>query len=138
MASERGHELIEHTADVGVRVWAATLDELFAEAALALIDVMGATRAAPDRTEEVRLDAPDVDALLVDWLSEVLFLFDGRGFVTTQADVQVTTEKLEAVLRGTDAATFIAHGPAVKAVTFHGLDIRTSEDGYDARVYLDV
>jgi SHS2 domain-containing protein len=135
-----GHELIEHTADVGLRVWAPTLDELFAEAAVALMDVMGAADGPPDRAEQVRIDGPDVDALFVDWLSEVLFLFDARGFVTCAAEVHVGADPwvVDAGLAGADAAAFVQHGPAVKAITYHGLEVGKTAKGYQARVYLDV
>ena len=134
----RGHELVEHTADVGLRIWAATLDELFEEAAIGLIDVMGRSTGHDDRQERVVLDAPDLDGLFVDWLSEVLFLFDARGFATRSARVGVQTEptRLEAALSG--SGDFEQHGPAVKAVTYHGLDIGPTASGYEARVYLDV
>jgi SHS2 domain-containing protein len=133
-----GHELIEHTADVGVRVWASSLDGLFAEAAIGLMDVMVAPTGVPDREERIALDAPDRDALFVDWLSEVLFLFDARGFVTQSVTAKLTSEpwKVDATLSGGGA--FEQHGPAVKAVTYHGLDIRRTGDGYEATVYLDV
>jgi SHS2 domain-containing protein len=134
----RGHELIEHTADVGLRIWAPTLDELFEEAAVALIDVMGRSPDPDDRKERVVLDAPDLDALFVDWLSEILFLFDARGFATRSARVATQTEptRLEATLSG--SGDFEQHGPAVKAVTYHGLEVGETDSGYEARVYLDV
>lgn len=140
MAPEQGHELIEHTADVGLRVWARTLEALFAEAAVALVDVMGSVLSPAERREKVGLDAPDLDALFVDWLSEILFLFDGRGFVTRSVEARVHSEpwRVEAMLHGADADGFEQHGPAVKAVTYHGLEIRRTEDGYEAYVYLDV
>ncbi len=134
----RGHEQIEHTADVGVHVWAPSLEELFAEGALALIDVMGRSRSAPSREEQVHLEAPDLNALFVDWLSEVLFLFEARSFVTHGADIDMQETSLRARLEGSDAATLEQHGPAVKAVTFHGLEITRSDHGYEAHVYLDV
>jgi SHS2 domain-containing protein len=136
----RGHEVIEHTADVGLRVWAPSLDELFAEAAIGLVDVMGKASGPAERTEHVTLEAPDVEALFVDWLSEVLFLFDARGFVARTTDVRIEpdTWRLEATIAGADASTFRQHGPAVKAVTYHGLEIAKAAEGYEARVYLDV
>jgi SHS2 domain-containing protein len=136
----QGHELIEHTADVGLRVWAPTVCGLFAEAAVALIDVMGSSHGPPRSREDVRLEAPDREALFVDWLSEVLFLFDARGFVTQGAEVRIDEDRwgLAATLDGTDVETFRQHGPAVKAVTYHGLEIREKDAGYEARVYLDV
>lgn len=140
MASERGHETLEHTADVGLRVWAASLEELFSEAAVGLMDVMGTAEGPEERREVVRLDAPDLDALFVDWLSEVLFMFEARKFVVRSVDVSVALDpcRLEASMRGADASSFVQHGPAVKAITFHGLEIRETSEGYEARVYLDV
>ena len=136
----RGHELIEHTADVGLRAWAPTIDELFSEAAVGLVDVMGRAAGPDDRSEEIELEAPDLDALFVDWLSEGLFLFDARGFVPRRAKVWVHPDpwRLESTLEGADAERFSQHGPAVKAVTYHGLEIKVTDSGYEARVYLDV
>jgi protein archease len=134
--ADRGHELLEHTADVGLRVWAPTLDELFAEAAIGLIDVMGTADGPLDRRERVELEAPDLEALFVDWLSEVLFLFEARDIVPQHVDVTVEREpwKLHATIEGPSAEHFEQNGPAVKAVTYHGLEVTENE----ARVYLDV
>lgn len=138
--SPRGHEPIEHTADVGLRVWAPSLEELFAEAAIGLMDVMGSPSRPADRSEHTTLEAPDLDALFVDWLSEALFLFEAREFVTCDADVSVERDpwRVEATLRGADAEAFRQHGPGVKAVTYHGLRIEERRQGWEGRVYLDV
>ena len=135
MAS-RGHEILEHTADIGLRVWAPDLNELFAEAAIALIDVMGRGVGPVDRRETVDLDAPDLEALFVDWMSEVLFLFEVRNIVPQSVDVAVdrVTWRLHATIEGPAAEKFEQHGPAVKAVTYHGLEVGDRE----ATVYLDV
>jgi SHS2 domain-containing protein len=137
--SKRGHETLEHTADVGLRVWAPTLRELFSEAAVGLVDVMG-TAEGPELRREVRLEAPDLDALFVDWLSEILFLFEARGLVPRSADVRIEQGpwRLEAILSGVGTSLFRQHGPAVKAITYHGLEMKETSDGYEARVYLDV
>jgi SHS2 domain-containing protein len=133
---DRGHELLEHTADVGLRVWAATLDELFAESAAGLIDVMGTAVGPADRRESVDLEARDLGALFVDWLSEVLFLFEARDIVPRAIDVHVERDpwRLRATIEGPSAERFTQSGPAVKAVTYHGLHV----DENEARVYLDV
>jgi protein archease len=138
--SPQGHELIEHTADVGLRVWAPTPEDLFTEAARGLVDVMGKGKGPVAHREDVRLEAPDLGALLVDWLSEVLFLFDARGVVPQQIWIGLTREpaKLEATIEGPDAEAFEQHGPAVKAVTYHDLEVKETSSGWEARVYLDV
>ena len=132
---ERGHEVIEHTADVGLRVWGPTLEDVFAQAAVASIALMGAAEGAPV-TERVQLESTDVDALLVDWLSEVLFLFEAREIVPRDVRVRIDRERwhLEATINGVRAETFEQTGPGVKAVTFHGLQVSETE----ATVYLDV
>ncbi len=139
MASARGHELIEHTADVGLHVWAPTLNELFEEAAIGLIAVMGDASGVSVKCEEISIAAPDLASLFVDWLSEVLFRFEAREIAPTVVRVRVEDEqRLSATIEGPSTEVFSEHGPAVKAVTYHALELGTSENGFEARVYLDV
>ncbi len=94
---------------------------------------MGTAQGEPLR-ESVSLQSPDLDGLFVDWLSEVLFLFEAREFVPLTAAVKIDGTKLEATLEGVKATSFEQTGPAVKAVTYHGLELSDAE----ARVYIDV
>ena len=138
MPRERGYEILEHTADVGLRAWGPDLSAVFEQAALGLIAIMGEGRGPVTRREEIRLDAPDDVALLVDWLSEVLFLFDARSFVPRDIRASVASGGVVAEIDGSDAQRFEQAGPAVKAVTYHDAVVRPTSDGYEARVYLDV
>jgi protein archease len=135
---DRGYEVLEHTADVGLRVWAPDFGALFEEAALALIAIMGTATGAETRREEVNLEAPDGVALLVDWLSEVLFLFDARGLVPLHIEAYVEPWHLRATMTGCDAEHFQQGGAAVKAVTYHDAMLRETDSGWEARIYLDV
>lgn len=131
----RGHELIEHTADVGLRVWAPNLEELFAEAAVALIATMGAAEGDPV-TQRVEVESTDVEGLLVDWLSEVLYLFEAKEIVPMKVSVGIDREhwSLDATIHGVRVMRFHQQGPAVKAITFHALEVSETE----LKVYLDV
>lgn len=133
--SGRGHEVIEHTADVGLRIWGPTLEGVFAEAAVGLIGLMGNAE-GPPVSETITIDADDLEALFVDWLSDVLFLFEAREIVPLDVRVRIDRDscKLEASINGVRAERFVQEGPAVKAVTFHGLQLSDNE----AVVYLDV
>lgn len=133
--SPRGHEAVEHTADVGLRVWGDSLADVFSEAAIGLVRLMGHGD-GPGVREVVDLDAPDLDALFVDWLSEVLFLFDARKVVPVDVRVDIDREacRLSATIEGAVAWSFVQEGPAVKAVTYHGLELGNRS----AVVYLDV
>lgn len=133
-------ELIEHTADAGIRVRAEDLDELFAEAARAVVGIMGHGSGAETRSERVTLEAPDLEALLVDWLSEMLYLFEARDVVPTRVEAHVrdAPRRLEGVVAGPSTEDFVQEGPQVKAITYHGLQVRTGPDGCEAVVYVDV
>jgi len=114
-------------------VWASSREELFAEAGVALISVMGEAQGDPAR-EFVSIDASDDEALFVDWLSEILFLFEARRFVPTEVKITIEGTRLDANIGGVTAERFDQTGPAIKAVTFHGLELAET----DARVYVDV
>lgn len=140
MPPERGYEVIEHTADVGLRIWAPDPSALFEEAAYGLVAIMGRGKSKSNLRQEITLDAPDGVALLVDWLSEVVFLFDARDFVPLKIDADVTADpwRVHATLDGTSGTNFEQGGPAVKAITYHDAVVRETSSGWEARVYLDV
>jgi SHS2 domain-containing protein len=88
-----GFELLEHTADVGIRARGATLEEAFEQATLGLAEVLGALApggsggppgwspgqsGGPGEVVAVEVSAPDLGGLLVDWLNEILWLRETR------------------------------------------------------------
>ena len=135
------HELFEHTADVGLRVYARTLPELFAEAARGLLALLvdDPGDVATEDTEEIVLEADELEDLLVDWLSELLFLHESRGLLLCSCKVEIEGNRLCATVRG-EPFDPKRHRPGseVKAVTYHGLSIARDPDGYVAEVVLDI
>jgi SHS2 domain-containing protein len=85
------YETFEHTADVGIRVRAEGLDQLFADAARGLFSVMVENLDAARMVEEVafELQADDIEELLHDWLAELLYTFCTRRVVLAEFKVQV-------------------------------------------------
>ena len=138
---EPGTHLFEsHTAEVLVRLAGTDLPELFEEAGYALADVMlgeGHPEAPADAEEEsISLEAGDTEALLVDWLNELISLSDARKKVYTDFVVDRLSERaLHARVRGFTPSVLKT---AVKAATFHGLRINEHEDFFTATVVLDV
>jgi protein archease len=135
----RGYELLEHTADVGVRARGATLEEVFEQATLGLAEVLGALRPGPGEAVAVEVTAGDAGALLVDWLNEVLWLHETRGHAAIAA---VRVERAGGD-RAAGSVTFSstdppADGTFVKAVTYHRLRVGRDAGGWLAEVYLDV
>jgi len=137
--------MLEHTADVGFEVEAATLAEVFEAAAEALLRVMfeGGLPRRGRRRERLVLAAPDLETLLVRWLDELIYR------VQTRAEVPVRTRvRLEKVPEGQRLEAELDLLPfeevqdrfagEVKAATYHGLRVEPTEAGWAASVILDV
>ena len=134
-------EILEHTADIGFRAWGATAEELFANAAKAMMSIATDTetvRAAGEISVEVA--GTDYADLLVNWLSEVLYLFDSCRFTPKEFRIEaMEPTRLRATLRGEprDEARH-AWKLIIKAVTYHELEVAERNGRWEARVYLDI
>src|SRR5262249_5827993 len=140
------YETFEHTADLGLRIQAADLDTMFAEAAQALFSVIVENNQAiaPQQKIEVRLQGDDREYLLFDWLNELLYQFDTRHLVFGKFEVHAepgptVPTGLYAIVWGEplDPARH-GLGHEVKAITYHGLKVEQTPDGWLAEVIVDI
>ncbi len=135
------YEIFEHTADVGLRVRATALNELFADAAKALFCLILANPASirPVREERFEIEGDRYDDLLFDWLAELLYKFDVEHLLLTEFDVRVTEQGLKAVARGetVDQARHELE-MEVKAITYHGFKLEHEADQWTAEVIVDI
>jgi SHS2 domain-containing protein len=132
------HSFEEHPGELALRVEAPSLPALFAEAGRALAGVMsGSPAAAPDAcAEEVLLEAPDREALLVDWLNELVFRSEVSKALFSEFDIrELGDRRLAATIRGTRVERL--RNP-VKAATYHGLSVAAPGAGFTATILLDV
>lgn len=128
------HRWVDHTSEVELEIEAATAADVFREGAAALADLLGDERAGDARSTVVEIAARDRTTLLADWLAELAYLAEG-GFVAQEvAELELEEGRLRAVLRGTTATPRFL----VKAVTYHRLELDEADDGWRARVVLDV
>jgi SHS2 domain-containing protein len=134
-----GYEILEHTADVGVRAWGDTLEECFEQATWGLAEIIGIDRPGSGERVEIELCAEDVGALLVDWLNEVLYLHETRDAAITAVDVRAATDDhVAGVVALQPRTNGSSEGTQVKAVTYHQLEVTRRVDGFVAQVYVDV
>src|SRR5690242_12229426 len=125
MRRDRGdvsrHTFEDHVGEVRLRVEAPTPGDLFEEAARGLTELIAEVSATANVEHEttVVLRAHDREALLVDWLNELIFLFETRHLVYSDVHVRSMTDTvLEAVVRGAEPRVLRT---AVKAATLHDL-----------------
>ncbi|MDD5143967.1 archease [Methanoregula sp.] len=132
-------EEISHTADVKIQVSASTLEALFSDAFDALMQVMYGKNRRGGTRREFTLHADNNETLLVDFLSEVLFISDVDGLVFSRAGITINREELTAVLDG-EAFDPSRHagGTEVKGISYSGLSITHDTNGYMLDVLLDV
>lgn len=141
-----GFRFLDHTADLAVEVTAPTVPGLFAEAARAFTDCITDVETIESRQRlNVRLATSGLDALLVDFLSELVFRFEGGGFLPCRALVSLDGGaergwELQARLEG-EPFDLDRHPyrTQVKGITWHGLTFERLEDeSWRAVVVLDV
>jgi SHS2 domain-containing protein len=138
-SAEAGHELLEHTADVGIRAWGPTREVAFAEAALALAELLDVRGSGDGRVREIRLSGTDPGSLLVDFLNELVVIVETEDVAIGGVRVpRVAEDALEADVLLT-RPDHRPEGVVVKAATYYGLTVEDRPDGtVEARVYLDV
>ena len=143
MDARRQYEYFDHTADIGVRIFGATLEELFRNAAAALYGTLGQFTLQSKLVTRV-LSLPAVESreeLLISWLSELLFHFDARRELYRKFDFdQLDLGGLRAHVHG--AAIDLSRSKPnceLKAVTHHQAKVEWLPDGrWQATIIFDV
>lgn len=128
------HRWIDHTAELEVELEAQTAEDVFAEAAAALAELLGAGD-EPAGTRTIEATAADRAALLAAFVEELVFLAESERLVPA------AVRRVELTDGGVRAEVDVARGDPphlVKAVTYHRLAFEPHGDGYRARAVLDV
>jgi SHS2 domain-containing protein len=134
-------EILEHPSDLGIEARGSSLAEAFQNAAIGLMSViLDISTVEPHDLRKINIEASDNDQLLVKWLSEILYLYDGQDFVCKEFHVhEFSSGSLQATVRGEVFSTS-KHTTRidVKAVTYHQLCVRQDTKGGLVRVFLDI
>ena len=138
------YRFIEHTADTGLEVEAGTLEDLFVEALRGMTDcITEVEQVAPKTHHRLGVRAGDLGRLLVEWLSEAVYLFEVEDLFFSRAEVEIEESKEGFELEATAAGE--PYDPdrhpvkiAIKAVTYHQLAVEQTASGWRARVIFDI
>ena len=135
------YETFDHTADLGLRIRAADLNTLFAEAGQALLATLveDIAAVAPARKLDVNIAGTDREYLLFDWLKELLYHFDAEHLLLSRFEVMIDAVGLRGSAWGEPLDRDrheLAH--EVKAITYHGLRVEPTADGWLAEVIVDI
>ena len=138
------YRFLEHTADMGVELEADSFEKLLSEGLLALTDCLTDVDDIEIELERlVDLTAASRDDLLVDWLNELVYLFETEALLLRLADLEVEQGESGVRLRGKVLGQ--RYDPKrhpiktlIKAVTYHQLAVSSSSRGWTARVIFDI
>ncbi len=134
-------EILDHTADIGIVVYGEDLKALFENAGEAFFHLITDLRKVRRRMERrVNLGGESLDRLMVDWLSELLYLHDVENLLFKGFEVDsIGQDGLRATVKGEpfqEGVHVIKTG--VKAVTYHQIEVRQEKRGWRAQVILDL
>jgi SHS2 domain-containing protein len=137
-------EFLEHTADVYVAAYGATFEGAFENAALAMFETMTDTKTIrPELKETVEIAGEDEYALLYSWLEALLLKFEVEGKLYSKFNVKIRkkpegyTLKAEIFGEPFDPEKHPSK-VAVKAVTYHRMEIAKKDGGFSVKFILDI
>ena len=136
-------EVIEHTADVGIRAYGKSIEECFENAAKGMFAIItDNSQIEPMEKREIELTSNSIENLLVDWLSELLFLNSAYNLVFGDFEVRIDEGEEQVSLHGEAIGEKYSrekhgYGTEIKAVTYHMLKVKR-EPPCEVQVLFDI
>lgn len=129
---------LDHPSDLKLQAFGKDLPELFANAALGMMTFLypkNVNVTEHEVKEKIRLKAKDQKGLLVDWLSELLYLSDTKDVCYNKFNFEKLTDD---ELIATTYGRRVKAKEDIKAVTYHGLEVKKTESGFEAIILFDI
>ena len=138
---EKAFEIIDHTADIGIIAYGADIRQLFVNAAVALSSLMVELEdVKEDVQRDLDLSAEDDEVLIVEWLNELIYIFDVEHIVFRKFEIEdFTSSQIKASCFG-EKLNPGRHElkREIKAATYHTLKISEDNGGYKVQVIFDI
>jgi SHS2 domain-containing protein len=135
------YEQFPHTADIGVHVYGATVKELFQNAAFSMFDIIADLEGLKESiSKDILLSAPNPDELLVAWLDELLYNFYTKSIIFSRFDIEELSDtSIKAKVYGRSVGDNKNRlKTEIKAVTYSGLAIKKTKEGFQVDIIFDV
>ena len=133
-------EILDHTADTGIIAYGENLGKAFENTALGMFSLITELKnIKKDQTRKINVSATDRDNLLINWLNELIYLFDVDNLVFSNFDIiRLTDTTISATAYG-EKVDLSRHEikTGIKAATYHMLKIEEN-DGCRVQVLFDL
>ena len=141
MTTVKPFEIIDHTADIGIVVYGADLKQVFANAALGLFNLMADLDGLKESVKrEVELSSEDTEVLLVEWLNELIYIFEVEHILFKRFEInELSNNSLKATCFG-EKINPKQHRikRQVKAATYHMLHLNKDNGNYKVQIIFDI
>jgi len=141
MTSKLQYELIDHTADFGIRVCGNSAEDLFHNAAMAFMDqLVEASRPIEQQTRQLRVEGYDYPDLMVNWLREIHFLWVGEELLVRSVLIEFLGDNNLSARVWVEAFSPQVHviKTEIKAVTYHQIQVADVGQQWEARIIFDI
>jgi SHS2 domain-containing protein len=137
LVGDNRFELIDHTADLAMRVRGRDFENLLVNAARGMNSLIAIERGKTcDHSRPIEIAALDREGLLVEFLSELAYLAESEALLFQRFDLlELTSSRLRGTL---SHAQRVQHQREIKAVTYHEIEVKETSDGLEAVVVFDV
>jgi SHS2 domain-containing protein len=134
------YEELEHTADIRLKVYGGTLEELFENAGFALMDTLAdLSTVEAELTDEVEATGAGYEEVLINYLSTLLYRYEAEGRVYRELRLlELTEDKVRVSCLGARRDGKVRAKTGIKAVTYHDVQIEGVPGGWSVVVTCDV
>jgi SHS2 domain-containing protein len=138
----KSYDILDHTADIFIKAKGSTLAEAFEHAAVGMFDqIYPTSEVKPIGEFQVDLQNDDIEQLLVEWLSELLYIYETQKVIFSKFKVNLDEEKNQLISQAygekLDPDKHVITNE-IKAVTYHMLEIGQESDQYYIKVLFDI
>ncbi len=131
--------LIEHTADIGIKIQGNNLEELFESGFYGVLSIVASRKALVSESKTIELYAPDKECMLVDFLNEILYLINVKNWLPAKiVELNIDENNLKSVINGEKFSSPDIIKTEIKATTYHNINIKKNVDTWETKVYFDL
>ena len=135
------YEFINHTADLGIKVRGKTLKELFENTAWSMFDIItNLDKVKARKSFKIKIKAIDREDLLINWLRDLLYRFNGENYLLKEFKVEnIGESSLEGKVKGEKLnLSYHTLKREIKAVTYNNPEVEKKDKYWEAQVIFDI
>jgi len=132
------YEILEHTADIKIKIYGNDFRNLLENAGHALSDLILPGEKKSDITREFWVEGNSNEQLLVRFLNELIYLMQTGNMIFREFDIEQVDSRIHAICKGSNIESTDDPDYDVKAATYHDLIVEETKSRFSAQVILDI